>query len=435
MVSDRVKKISPELEFDETFAYDFKHLYLFKEANFVKSASSIKDKLAINSKNYLIAKAFHPLFRIMQILGSLPISIKSTNGMIHYEFHPCSPGVSYRLAVSDDPAGFNISSWVLGANQVFRTAIPVFALINVFAVRLRTRSILQFVNGWTSVLHEFEVLFENHYKLRLVALERSHWVIFPFLVVAYIIPMIRINSTSKRFLLTENWVFNFWSKTTLVVFVASAFVLSTIVTLLSLLTIKSVYRQIRKAIAHQTKETNGHLSHHHVKGWIKLVTLVRDQVDLFVRFGSMPELNDLLFTFVTVLGLSYIAISLYLENMQTTGGSMMPYALGALAIAFLRTFAKGQLADLIVMEEHQIGLDVVAMRVNTNINMEHVEGKNDDAYKTRFEMSVLCNMIFTSPVQIRFANIISLNKKLLLLIISQLASYLVVFLQFKRSPQ
>ncbi|XP_035709883.1 uncharacterized protein LOC118436275 [Folsomia candida] len=149
----------------------------------------------------------------------------------------------------------------------------------------------------------------------------------------------------------------------------------------------------------------------------------------------MPELNDLLFTFVTVLGLSYIAISLYLENMQTTGGSMMPYALGALAIAFLRTFAKGQLADLIVMEEHQIGLDVVAMRVNTNINMEHVEGKNDDAYKTRFEMSVLCNMIFTSPVQIRFANIISLNKKLLLLIISQLASYLVVFLQFKRSPQ
>lgn len=144
--------------------------------------------------------------------------------------------------------------------------------------------------------------------------------------------------------------------------------------------------QIRKAIAHQTKETNGHLSHHHVKGWIKLVTLVRDQVDLFVRFGSMPELNDLLFTFVTVLGLSYIAISLYLENMQTTGGSMMPYALGALAIAFLRTFAKGQLADLIVMEEHQIGLDVVAMRVNTNINMEHVEGKNDDAYKTRFEV-------------------------------------------------
>lgn len=133
---------------------------------------------------------------------------------------------------------------MLGANQVFRTAIPVFALINVFAVRLRTRSILQFVNGWTSVLHEFEVLFENHYKLRLVALERSHWVIFPFLVVAYIIPMIRINSTSKRFLLTENWVFNFWSKTTLVVFVASAFVLSTIVTLLSLLTIKSVYRQV-----------------------------------------------------------------------------------------------------------------------------------------------------------------------------------------------
>lgn len=95
MVSDRVKKISPELEFDETFAYDFKHLYLFKEANFVKSASSIKDKLAINSKNYLIAKAFHPLFRIMQILGSLPISIKSTNGMIHYEFHPCSPVFVY----------------------------------------------------------------------------------------------------------------------------------------------------------------------------------------------------------------------------------------------------------------------------------------------------------------------------------------------------
>lgn len=132
-----------------------------------------------------------------------------------------------------------------GVDRIFLILIPTFALINLFAVRIRVRPIVEFVNGWAPILQEFEAVFAPfNYKIQLSAIVRAHWLFIPFLGVAYTIPLFKINLNDRRIFSIDNWLLTFWSKSSFVLFIVSAFVLSTVVTVLSLNTINCVYRQV-----------------------------------------------------------------------------------------------------------------------------------------------------------------------------------------------
>ncbi len=143
------------------------------------------------------------------------------------------------------PDDSDTPSWMLSVDRIFKILIPVFALTNILSVRVRVKPTIEFVNRWAVFLQEFETMFEPYYKIRLISLKRVHRCTFPFVVAAYIIPIISINFSPHRFFLVDHWFINFWSKTIFVLFIVSATVLSTIVTLLGLLTINNVYRQVQ----------------------------------------------------------------------------------------------------------------------------------------------------------------------------------------------
>ncbi|XP_035713912.1 uncharacterized protein LOC110857703 isoform X1 [Folsomia candida] len=419
------------------------------------------------AKFYEVVKIYSILFYISRLFGFLPVRIISNKGATRLEFKLKSAWFAYCVIITilmyfalityflnrefNIDLGFQVftraaesdgffqnrqaptkSSTVLVIDRAFQVMLPIYGFVNTTSVRIQINKFVRFVNTWSEISKHFDTAFGSDYAMNLNCLLQFKKGLSFVLIFTYCSTLYKAVTYPGRMLTEEFALFDIFLKFSFVAFVTTAFTISTANTLLSLVTVWIFYREILHGI--RTQYENGiRITDRHVNEWKSLIISVREQVKIFEEISSIPELNDLFFFFVSSLCISYMAFSLVLENVEESG-AMIPYAVGGLVFSMARTYMKGSLAEVLKEEEQKIARFIVSMRPEGGQCFQEMEraGEHYIDSRARVEMQLISNMILTNPTQVTFGNVIVLNKKLLLSVCSNLASYLVVLLQFKR---
>lgn len=139
--------------------------------------------------------------------------------------------------------GGSIPSTLQFIDRVFQTTVPLFASINFITVQSAV-PLVKFINNWSTILEDFDTAFDKYYKINLQSLKKFKKIMSFVILVSFTIPQIKAFTFAGSLLATDNQFFNLWFKISFVGFISSAFILSTFVTLLSLVTIWIMYREV-----------------------------------------------------------------------------------------------------------------------------------------------------------------------------------------------
>ncbi|CAG7833062.1 unnamed protein product [Allacma fusca] len=183
--------------------------------------------------------------------------------------------------------------------------------------------------------------------------------------------------------------------------------------------LQQAFHQVRKCIVH-FKKIGGTMDADVALSWGQLIQYIREQCDRASRYQKFEELFRLIGYTGLVTLFVYIILNGW-DHAQKRGSVLFILSsVGYGGMLLGRIYFKAVMADEIAQEEFQVARAV--LKIDTK-NCDHL---------TNLELKTLVDVITLSPAKISFGNYITLNKRLLLAICSQIVTYLIVLMQFSQ---
>ncbi|CAL8143920.1 unnamed protein product [Orchesella dallaii] len=405
-------------------------------------------------KDYRIARILYPLILLVRWVGCCPLKIIRKGPKVIYNFKRISfpvlgticflsfmgfimfvwmlngffgihwPMKLFGPAESDGwvSKSLQASRLILIVNYMIKVLLPAGPWIGCIVHGFNLESLCKFLNNWTDFIHKFEIIFSSDYELKIGLTRTRNW-----FFASCLIPILAIMTTFNPLVYIAEDISLYIAIPVGYFILVGIIVIRSVMYLkdyLLLLTVQMAYREVFNGMKAQYGKHKIYISRGHVQKWMEMLSFLRQQTSELQNYLGLQSLWSIFEMFLALL------LNLSMTAFLFTNGALNGEHQGSLAfLSFAGIFTvfyvvslylKMCIAESITNVEEEIAEEIIGM--NTS----------DDDCSTRLEMKLICDMIFKDPIKIRVENLLTLNKGLLFAFFSQLATYLVIILQFTK---